>query len=170
LNGDKFSPYDYYQFWRNTEDGDVIRFMKLFTTLPLAEIARLEKLQGAEINDAKKVLAFEATCLLHGDEAANAAAETARTTFEQGGIGGDLPTVTLPAAELAAGMPVWSLFQKAGLAASNSEARKLIRGGGAKLNDQKVEDENQVVNASAVADGVIKLSAGKKRHALIKPA
>ena len=169
LNGDKFSLYDYYQFWRNTEDGDVIRFMKLFTTLPLAEIARLEKLQGAEINDAKKVLAFEATRLLHGDEAATAAAETARTTFEQGGIGGDLPTVTLPAAELAGGIPVWSLFHKAGLAASNSEARKLIRGGGARLNDQKVDDENQVVNASAVAGGVIKLSAGKKRHALVKP-
>ncbi len=168
LNGDKFSPYDYYQFWRNTEDGDVIRFMKLFTTLPLDEIARLEKLQGAEINDAKKVLALEATRLLHGDEAATAAAETARTTFEQGGIGGDLPTVTLPAAELAAGIAVWNLFQKAGLAASNSEARKLIRGGGARLNDQKVEDENQVVTGDAVVDGVMKLSAGKKRHALVK--
>ena len=170
LNGDKFSPYDYYQFWRNTEDGDVGRFLKLFTTLPLAEIARLDKLQGAEINDAKKVLAFEATRLLHGDAAATAAAETARTTFEQGGIGEDLPTVTLPAAELAAGIPAWSLFQKAGLAASNSEARKLIRGGGARLNDQKVEDENQIVTGDAAAGGVIKLSAGKKRHTLVKPA
>ena len=168
LNGDKFSPYDYYQFWRNTEDGDVIRFAKLFTELPLDEIARLEKLQGAEINDAKKVLAFEATRLLHGKDAAEAAAETARATFEQGGIGDDLPTVTLPAAELAAGIPAWSLFQKAGLAASNSEARKLIRGGGARLNDQKVDDENQVVKTEAMVDGVIKLSAGKKRHALVK--
>ncbi len=170
LRADRLAPYDYYQFWRNTEDGDVGRFLKLFTTLPLAEIARLEKLQGAEINDAKKVLAFEATRLLHGDAAATAAAETARTTFEQGGIGEDLPAVTLPAAELAAGIPAWSLFQKAGLAASNSEARKLIRGGGARLNDQKVEDENQVVTGDAVTGGVIKLSAGKKRHALVKPA
>ena len=169
LNGDKFSPYDYYQFWRNTEDGDVIRFAKLFTTMPLDEIARLEKLQGAEINEAKKILALEATRLLHGEEAANAAAETARTTFEQGGIGGDLPTVNLPSAELSAGIPVWSLFHKAGLAASNSEARKLIRGGGARLNDQKVDDENQLVTGDAVVDGVIKLSAGKKRHALVKP-
>lgn len=170
LNGDKFSPYDYYQFWRNTEDGDVGRFLKLFTTLPLSEIAKLERLQGAEINEAKKVLAFETTRLLHGEEAAQAAAETARTTFEQGGIGGELPTVALPAAELAAGVPAWSLFHKAGLAVSNSEARKLIRGGGARLNDQKVDDENQMVTADALVDGVIKLSAGKKRHALVKPA
>ncbi|MBX7198103.1 MAG: tyrosine--tRNA ligase [Rhodospirillaceae bacterium] len=170
LRADRFAPYDYYQFWRNADDGDVGRFLKLFTTLPLAEIARLEALQGAEINDAKKVLAFEATRLLHGSDAATAAAETARTTFEQGGIGGDLPTVTLPAAEIAAGIPAWSLFHKAGLAASNSEARKLIRGGGARLNDQKVDDENQVVTSDAIADGVIKLSAGKKRHALVKPS
>ncbi len=170
LRADRFAPYDYYQFWRNADDGDVGRFLKLFTTLPLSEIARLEALQGAEINDAKKVLAFEATRLLHGSDAATAAAETARTTFEQGGIGGDLPTVTLPAAEIAAGIPAWSLFHKAGLAASNSEARKLIRGGGARLNDQKVDDENQVVTSDAIADGVIKLSAGKKRHALVKPS
>jgi tyrosyl-tRNA synthetase len=170
LKAEKFSPYDYYQFWRNTEDGDVIRFLKLFTDLPLDEIARLEKLQGAEINDAKKVLALEATRLLHGDEAARAAEDTARTTFEQGGIGGDLPTTILPAAELSAGIPAWSLFHKAGLAASNSEARKLIRGGGARINDGKVDDENQVVTSDAVVDGVIKLSAGKKRHALVKPA
>ena len=170
LRADRFAPYDYYQFWRNADDGDVGRFLKLFTTLPLSEIARLEALEGAEINDAKKVLAFEATRLLHGSDAATAAAETARTTFEQGGIGGDLPTVTLPAAEIAAGIPAWSLFHKAGLAASNSEARKLIRGGGARLNDQKVDDENQVVTSDAIADGVIKLSAGKKRHALVKPS
>ncbi len=170
LRADRLAPYDYYQFWRNTEDGDVIRFLKLFTTLALGEIARLELLQGAEINDAKKVLAFEATRLLHGADAANAAAETARTTFEQGGIGGDLPTITVPAADLAAGIPAWSLFHKAGLAASNSEARKLIRGGGAKLNDLKLDDENQIVDGGALTGGVIKLSAGKKRHALVKPA
>jgi tyrosyl-tRNA synthetase len=168
LKAEKFSPYDYYQFWRNTEDGDVGRFLKLFTDLSLEEIARLEALQGAEINEAKKTLAFEATRLLHGDEAARAAAETARTTFEQGGIGGELPTVGLPAGELAAGVPVWSLFHKAGLAPSNAEARRLIRGGGARLNDQKIEDENQVVKSDALVDGVIKLSAGKKRHALVK--
>jgi tyrosyl-tRNA synthetase len=168
LNADRFSPYDYYQFWRNTEDGDVVRFLKLFTTLPLDEIARLEKFTGSEINEAKKVLAFEATRLLHGDAAANDAAETARKTFEQGGIGEDLPTIEMNAADFGAGIPVWSLFQKAGLAESNGEARRLIRGGGAKLNDQKLEDENLNVQASAAVGGVIKLSAGKKRHALVK--
>ena len=164
------SPYDYYQYWRNTEDADVGRFLKLFTELPLDEIARLEALPGAEINEAKKVLAFEAAKLAHGEAAAQDAAETARATFERGGIGDDLPTVTLPAAELVGGIPVWGLFQRAGLATSNSEARKLIRGGGAKLNDQKVDDENMVVTDQALSDGVIKLSAGKKRHALVKVA
>ena len=170
LNGDKFSPYDYSQFWRNTEDGDVARFLKLFTDLPLDEIARLEKLEGAEINDAKKVLALEATTLLHGAEAATDAAETARKTFEQGGVGDDLPTVEIPAAELKAGIAAWALFHRAGLAESNGEARRLVRGGGAKLNDEKCADENASVTLDAVKDGIIKLSAGKKRHAIIKIA
>ncbi|MGE3474759.1 MAG: tyrosine--tRNA ligase [Rhodospirillaceae bacterium] len=168
LKGSRFSPYDYYQYWRNTEDADVGRFLKLFTELPLVEIARLEKLEGSEINEAKKVLAFEATCLLHGDAAASDAAETARKTFEQGGIGDDLPTIDMSAAEFGAGIPAWSLFQKAGLAESNGEARRLIRGGGAKLNDQKLDDENLNVTADAAVNGVIKLSAGKKRHAIVK--
>ncbi len=168
LKAEKFSPYDYYQFWRNTEDGDVGRFLKLFTDLPLDEIARLEKLEGAEINDAKKVLALQATSLLHGPDAANDAAETARKTFEQGGIGDDLPTIEIDAAVLKAGIAAWDLFNRAGLAASNGEARRLIRGGGAKLNDQKCDDENAMVTSDAAANGVIKLSAGKKRHAIVK--
>ena len=168
LNAGRCSPYDYYQFWRNADDADVGRFLKLFTTLPLDEIARLETLTGSEINEAKKVLAFQATRLLHGEAAASDAAETARKTFEQGGIGEDLPTIELPAGDFGAGLPAWSLFHKAGLAESNSEARRLIRAGGAKLNDKKLEDENLSVQASAAANGVIKLSAGKKRHALIK--
>ncbi len=170
LNGDKFSPYDYYQFWRNAEDGDVGRFLNLFTDLPLDEIARLEKLEGAEINDAKKVLALEATTLLHGAEAATDAAETARKTFEQGGVGDDLPTIDIPTAELKAGIAVWNLFQRAGLAESNGEARRLIRGGGAKMNDERCADENATVTLDAVKDGIIKLGAGKKRHAIIKVA
>jgi tyrosyl-tRNA synthetase len=168
LKAERVSPYDYYQFWRNTEDGDVGRFLKLFTDLPLDEISRLEKLEGSEINDAKKILALEATTLLHGETAATDAAETARRTFEQGGIGDDLPTIDMAATELQAGIPIWNLLHRAGLAASNGEARRLIRGGGAKLNDQKIDDENQTVTAAEVVDGVIKLSAGKKRHALIK--
>ena len=168
LKAERLSPYDYYQFWRNTEDGDVGRFLKLFTDLPLAEIARLESLEGAEINDAKKVLALEATTLLHGIEAANDAAETARKTFEQGGIGDDLPTIEISASALKAGIAVWDMFHRAGLAATNSEARRLIRGGGAKLNDQKCDDENAMVTAEAVTDGIIKLSAGKKRHAIVR--
>jgi len=168
LNADRVSPYDYYQFWRNTDDADVGRFLKLFTTLPLDEIARLEKLTGNEINDAKKVLALETTRLLHGEAAAQDAAETARKTFEQGGIGDDLPTVEMTSADFGAGIPAWSLLQKAGLAETNSEARRLIRGGGAKLNDQKLDDENLNVQTSAAVNGMIKLSAGKKRHAIIK--
>ena len=168
LKAERLAPYDYYQFWRNTEDSDVGRFLKLFTDMPLDEIARLEALAGAEINEAKKVLALEATTLLHGADAANDAAETARKTFEQGGIGDDLPTVEIDAAVLKAGIAAWDLFNRAGLAASNGEARRLIRGGGAKLNDQKCDDENATVTAEAITNGVIKLSAGKKRHAIVK--
>ncbi len=168
LAAHRLAPYDYYQFWRNTEDGDVGRFLKLFTDLSLDEIARLEQLQGAEINEAKKVLALETTTLLHGEDAAGDAAETARRTFEQGGIGDDLPTVEIAASELKPGIAVWDLFHRAGLAASNGEARRLIRGGGARLNDQKCDDENAVVTADAAVGGSIKLSAGKKRHAVVK--
>lgn len=168
LKAERFAPYDYYQYWRNTDDADVGRFLKLFTDLPLDEIARLEKLAGSEINEAKKVLALETTRLLHGDAAANDAADTARKTFEQGGIGDDLPAIDMEAADFGTGIPAWSLFQKAGLADSNGEARRLIRGGGAKLNDQKLDDENLGITASAAVNGVIKLSAGKKRHAIVR--
>ena len=168
LKSERVTSYAYYQYWRNTEDADVTRFLKLFTELSLDEIARLEGLRGAEINESKKILAFEATKILHGEAAANEAAETARKTFEQGGIGEDLPTVDIPSSELAAGQPVWALFYRAGLAASNSEARRLIRGGGAKVNDDKISDENALITTDNVVDGIIKLSAGKKRIALLR--
>ena len=168
LNPDRFSPYQYFQFWRNTEDADVGRFLKLFTDLPLAEIAKLEALQGAEINEAKKLLALEATALCHGREAAEDAAETARKTFEEGVTGDALPTVEIASGEFADGIAAFALFARAGLAASNGEARRLIKGGGARLNDAPLADEAQKVTAADAADGIIKLSAGKKRHALVK--
>ena len=168
LKAERLSPYNYYQYWRNTEDSDVGRFLKLFTDMPLDEIARLEKLEGSEINEAKKILALETTTLLHGRDAANEAAETAKRTFEQGGVGGDLPTILIPPAELAAGINVCALLTRAKLADSNGEARRLISGGGAKLNDQKIENDKVVVTDQALVDGIIKLSAGKKRHALVK--
>ena len=136
LNAERLSPYDYWQFWRNTEDADVGRFLRLFTELPLAEIARLEALADAEINEAKKVLATEATALCHGREAAEAAAETAREVFEAGAAGGALPQVEVPRDALERGVPAFELFARAGLAASNSEARRLIKGGGARINDK----------------------------------
>ncbi len=170
LNEDATSPYDYWQFWRNTEDADVGRFLRIFTELPLEEIARLEALQGEEINEAKKILAHEATVLCHGEAAATEAAETARRTFEEGGAGGALPTVEVPSADLESGIPVTLLFQKAGLAASGGEARRLIRGGGARINGDPVQDElASVTHAHVGGDGAIKLSAGKKRHVLIRP-
>jgi len=168
LNPDMLSNYDYWQFWRNTEDGDVARFLKLFTLLPLDEIARLAALQGAEINEAKKVLATEATALVRGREAAEAAAETAKKTFEQGALGDDLPVVTVPAAELAAGIGVLSLFVRAGLVASNGEARRQVAGGGLKLNDETVTDPQATVTEAALKDGVAKLSFGRKKHVLVK--
>ena len=168
LNADRLSPYDYYQFWRNTEDADVGRFMKLFTDMPLDEIARYEVLQGAEINDGKKKLALEATSLLHGVENANTAAETARKTFEEGTVGGDLPTITFSAAELAGGVSAWDAMVKLAMAESKGEARRLIRGGGAKLNDAKIEDENAMIRSADIVGGSAKISAGKKRHGLIK--
>ena len=171
LNADRVSPYDYWQFWRNTADADVGRFLRLFTDLPLEETQRLEALQDAEINDAKKILATEATAMCHGRAAAEEAANTAAETFEQGQSAEGLPTVEIPAAELAEGIAAFALFARAGLANSNGEARRLIRGGGARLNDEKIGDENANVSAAdADRDGVIKLSAGKKRHVLIRQA
>jgi tyrosyl-tRNA synthetase len=171
LNADMKSPYEYWQFWRNTDDADVARFLKLFTTLPLDEVERLAALQGAEINEAKKALADAATMLLHGADAAGVAAETARQTFEEGAIAENLPTVEVSRAELEAGIGVLALFVKAGLVASNGEARRQIKGGGLRVNDIAVTDEKMVLNLSDLTPkGVIKLSLGKKRHVLLKPA
>ncbi|MEK7245900.1 MAG: tyrosine--tRNA ligase [Pseudomonadota bacterium] len=169
LSEKMLSPYDYWQYWRNTEDADVGRFLRLFTEMPEPEIARLEKLGGAEINEAKKILATAATALLHGARDAAEAADTARRTFGEGTFGEALPTVTLARAELAKGIPAFELFHKAGLAASGGEARRLIRGGGARLNDAAVAGETRPVPlADLNPAGIIKLSAGRKRHALIK--
>jgi tyrosyl-tRNA synthetase len=169
LNADRLSPYDFWQYWRNTEDADVGRFLYLFTDLPLDEIAALERLEGAGINEAKIRLANEVTALAHGRDAAVAAADTARRVFEQGGTGGELPSIVVSRNRLADGVPAHELFREAGLAASNGEARRLVRGGGARLNDNPLEDENRKVTlADVTADGHIKLSAGKKRHALVR--
>lgn len=169
LNGDLFSPYDFWQYWRNTEDADVGRFLKIFTRLPLDEIAKLAALGGNEINEAKKVLATEATAIVHGRDAAEDAAETARKTFEEGALSDSLPTVTIPAAELTQGVGVLALFVQAGLAASNGEARRALQGGALRLNDQPVSDDRLVVTDSLITgDGVIKLSFGKKKHILIR--
>jgi tyrosyl-tRNA synthetase len=171
LNADQFSPYDFWQYWRNVEDADVVKFLKLFTILPMSEIAKLAALQGGEINEAKKVLATEATALLHGRDAANIAAETARQTFEQGAIAESLPTVAVSRGELEAGAGVLGLFVKAGLVASNGEARRQIKGGGLRVNDAAVTDEKMVLTPSNLTpEGVIKLSMGKKKHVLVKPA
>ncbi len=170
LNDDMLSPWDYWQYWRNTEDADVGRFLRLFTDLPLEEIARLEALEGAEINDAKKVLASEATALLHGRRAAEAAAEAARATFEEGRHDAGLPTVEIPAGELEAGLGVLSAFVRAKLAASNGEARRAVAGNGLRVNDRPVSDPKAVLGPGEVnPDGVIKLSFGRKKHALLKP-
>jgi tyrosyl-tRNA synthetase len=171
LSPHRLAPYDYFQFWRNTEDADVGRFLRLFTAMPLDEVARLEALRGAEVNEAKKILAFEATRMLHGEEAAGRAAETARQVFEQGVAGGELPAISRPRAELEAGIPLHRLVAEAGLAKSNSEARRLAEQGGVRLNDAPVSDPNRLVGLGDVgADGAIKLSAGRKRHALVRPA
>ncbi|MEP4469240.1 MAG: tyrosine--tRNA ligase [Bauldia litoralis] len=169
LNADLVSPYEYWQFWRNTEDADVGRFLKLFTELPLDEIARLEALGGAEINEAKKVLATEATALLHGPEAAAEASDAARRTFEEGAVAAALPTITVASADLAAGIGVLGLFVEAGLASSNGEARRAIRGGGLRINDAPVTDEKAVVTSDALVDGTVKLSHGRKKHVLVRP-
>jgi tyrosyl-tRNA synthetase len=169
LTADRLSPYDYWQFWRNTEDDDVGRFLRLFTDLPLPEISRLEALDGADINEAKKILATAATALAHGPEQAAVAAETARRAFERGEAAETLPSVTVATTELEAGIPAFRLFALAGLAGSNAEARRLIRGGGARVNDSVVTDEGLLVAADLLRDGAIKLSAGRKQHRLVKP-
>ncbi len=169
LNEEQLSAYDYWQFWRNTEDADVERFLKLFTMLPLDEIAKLAALGGAEINEAKKRLATEATALVHGRAKAEAAAETARKTFEQGALATDLPTIDIARADLDSGLGVLTAFVKAGLVASNSEARRQIQGGGLKVNDAPVTSDKSVLKTTDAESGVIKLSLGKKKHVLLKP-
>jgi tyrosyl-tRNA synthetase len=170
LNEAQLSSYDYWQFWRNTEDADVERFLKLFTRLPLAEIAKLASLHGSEINDAKKLLATEATALIHGRAKADAAAETARKTFEQGTLATDLPTVEIARTELDGGIGVLAAFVKTGLATSNGEARRLAQGGGLKVNDAPVTDDKALLSSADItSDGIIKLSLGKKKHVLLKP-
>jgi tyrosyl-tRNA synthetase len=170
LRGDRLSPYDYWQFWRNTEDADVGRFLRLFTDLPLDEIARLEALDGAEINEAKKLLATEATRLAHGTDAAAKAAETARLAFEEGETADSLPGIDVSRSELEAGIPAFRLFALAGLVGSNGEGRRLIRGGGARINDMPVKDEGHTVTLADLNDDAIKLSAGRKHHRLVRAA
>jgi tyrosyl-tRNA synthetase len=169
LDPQMVSPYDYWQYWRNAEDGDVARFLKLFTTLPLEEIGRLAALRDQELNEAKKVLATEATALVHGRQAAEQAAETARRTFEEGALAETLPTVEIPRAELDNGIGVLSAGMRAGLVSSTSEARRQIKGGGLKVNDATVTDEKMLLTTADLVEGVIKLSLGRKRHVLLRP-
>lgn len=170
LTGDKLSSYDFWQYWRNTEDADVGRFLRLYTELPLDEVARLESLPGAEINEAKKILANAVTALAHGEDAAREAAETARRAFEEGAAAEGLPTIEIARGDLDAGIAVVDLLVSAGLAASKGEARRLIKGNGIKLNDATVSDEAAKASAADLnADNAVKLSAGKKRHVLVKP-
>jgi tyrosyl-tRNA synthetase len=170
LNADLVSPYDYWQYWRNTEDGDVARFLKLFTVMPLDEIARLAALKGQDINEAKKVLATEATALVHGRTAADEAAATARTTFEEGGLAATLPTVEVAQAELAQGIGILVANVRVGLVSSNGEARRQIKSGGLKVNDVTVTDEKMLLTPRDLTpEGVIKLSLGRKRHVLLRP-
>jgi tyrosyl-tRNA synthetase len=168
LNADRLAPYDYWQFWRNTDDADVARFLKLFTELPDTEIARLARLKGEDVNDAKKALADAATTLAHGADAAAAAAETARRTFEEGGLGESLPRITVDFATLEQGIPVSEAFVSAGLSSSKSEARRLIRQRGARVNDEVVESETDLITTGHLREGMIKVSAGAKRHAIIE--
>lgn len=167
LDAERVSPYAYFQFWRNTEDQDVVRFLKLFTELPMVQINDLATLKDAEINEAKKILAFEATRIAHGEEEAIKALETAQQTFEQGGVGDDLPTITLPEQELKDGVPFFALLHRAGLADSGGAARRVVRGGGGRINDERCDDENRLITLSDLTDGHIKLSSGKKNHALV---
>ncbi|WP_292070086.1 tyrosine--tRNA ligase [Brevundimonas sp. UBA7534] len=168
LNAEQLSPYDYWQFWRNAEDADVGRFMRLFTDLPLDRIAEYEALEGAAINDAKKALADAATTLLHGKDEADKARAAAESAFEKGQVSADLPTVELPSAEVFGAM-IAAVVTKTGLTASNGEARRLAQGGGLRLNDAPVSDGAQLLTEADVADGVIKLAAGKKKIVLVRP-
>ncbi len=170
LNEEQLSAYDYWQFWRNTEDADVGRFLRLFTTLPMPEIARLAALQGAEINDAKKVLATEATALVHSREKAEAAAATAQKTFEHGTLATDLPTVEIPRSDIENELGALAAFVSAGLVKSNSDARRQVQGGALRVNDQPVTDEKSKLRRTDIGpDGVIKLSLGRKKHVLLRP-
>lgn len=170
LNEEQLSSYDYWQYWRNTEDADVERFLKLFTVLPMEEIARLAALEGAEINEAKKILATEATALIHGREKAEAAAETARKAFEEGEMAEGLPTVEIPKADLEAGLGILTAFVTAGLCASNGDVRRNIKGGAVRINDKAEQNDKRQLDLNDVtADGVIKLSLGKKKHVLLQP-
>jgi tyrosyl-tRNA synthetase len=171
LNADLVSPYDYWQYWRNTEDGDVVRFLKLFTVLPLCDVGRLAALKGQEINEAKKMLATEATALVHGRAAAEQAAQTARRTFEERALAETLPTIAVTRGELERGIGVLNAFaERTGLVSSNGEARRQIKGGGLKVNDVPVTDEKMLLTLRELTpEGVIKLSLGKKRHVLLKP-
>ncbi|WP_330167578.1 tyrosine--tRNA ligase [Bartonella grahamii] len=169
LNADMLSPYQFWQYWRNTEDADVTRFLKLYTSLPMDEILKLSVLQGTEINEAKKILATEVTAMLHGRALANAAAETARKTFEEKTLGENLPTVEINASELKKGVGLLTLLVQAGLAKSNSEARRYVKGGGVRVNDQIIEDETHlIIEGDVSAEGIIKLSFGKKKHVVMK--
>lgn len=169
VRAEKRSVFEYWQFWRNTEDADVGRFLKLFTDLSVEECERLGALEGADINEAKKILATEATAICHGRTAAEEAAETARKVFEQGSATAALPEVNLPANMLAEGLPAFRVFQEAGLAGSGGEARRLIRGGGGRVNDAVISDENQVFTLDDLREGTLKVSSGKKKHILIRP-
>jgi tyrosyl-tRNA synthetase len=171
LNPDMMSAYDFWQYWRNTEDADVSRFLKLYTTLPMGEIARLSQLAGTEINEVKKILATEITATLHGRAAAEEAAETARKTFEEGALAANLPSIDVPTAELEAGIGVLALFVRAGLAESNGKVRQFLKDGAVRLNDAVVSDDRQLIGTGDVTgDGVIKLSLGKKKHILVRPS
>jgi tyrosyl-tRNA synthetase len=171
LNADLVSPYDYWQYWRNTEDGDVLRFLKLFTVLPLDEIDRLAALKGQDVNEAKKVLATEATALVHGRAAADEASSTARKTFEEGATSLALPTVSVPRKDIAAGLGVLNAFVAAGLATSNGEVRRAISNNAVAVNDVRItSDKHMIGEKDITSDGIIKLSLGKKQHVLLKPS
>jgi tyrosyl-tRNA synthetase len=167
LNAERLSPYEFWQFWRNTEDDDVARFLRLFTELPLDEVQRLGQLRGAEVNEAKQILAMQATKLAHGEEAAREAAETARRTFEEGENAAGLPSVGVSRTELDSGVTVAQLLVRAGLSTSKGEARRLVLNSGARLNGALVLDADSHVTAADLTEGVLKLTAGKKRHVLV---
>ncbi len=170
LNPDMLSAYDFWQYWRNTEDADVSRFLKLYTTLPMDEISRLSQLGGAEINEVKKILATEITAMLHGRQAAEQAAETARKTFEEGALADNLPSIEVPASELEAGIGILALFVRAGLAESNGKVRQFLKDGAVRVNDKPMSDDRAVIGSGEVTgDGVVKLSLGKKKHILVRP-